>query len=226
VGNGLTAGEAIATTFGHDLAFLSSAAITYAIDPRSSNDTGLSDQSRAIIHTASGWAGYALGRHYAGNVPYNVTAGDVTSLWLGAAIGATAAGAVIAQSDPSDQAIALTTLSGALLGTFTADRVLVRRYDHSRSEGNLLAFGGVAGGLMGIGVGVLVAGEAESGESLTLGLAAAGASLGVLLTERYMQPRGDAGRTFRLGSLTVDPVGLASIASGLPGRHSLMRLTF
>lgn len=226
IGNGLTPGEAIATTFGHDLAFLSSAAITYAIDPSSSNDTGISDQSRAIIHTASGWAGYALGRYYAGNVPYNVTAGDVTSLWLGAAIGATATGALIAQSGPSDQAIALTTVGGALLGSFAADRILVRRYDHTRSEGNLLALGGVAGGLMGIGVGVLVAGEAESGESLTLGLAAAGATVGVLLTERYMQPRGDAGRTFRLGSLSVDPVGFASIASGLPGRHSLMRLTF
>jgi hypothetical protein len=226
IGNGLTPGEAIATTFGHDLLFLAGTALAVAADPDRADSGGLNDQSRAIIGTASGWAGYALGRFYAGNVPYNVTAGDVTALWLGAAIGATATGALIAESDPGDRSIALTSLAGALLGTYAADRVLVRRYDHSRGEGNLLALGGAAGGLMGIGVGVLVAGEIDRGGSLTLGLAAAGAATGALLTERYLRPRRDAGRTLRVGGVSVHPVGLASLASGLPGRHTLLRLTF
>ena len=226
VGNGLTAGEAVATTFGHDLAFASAAALAYAADPDINDDRGISDQSRAILLTVSGWTGYALGRLYAGNAPYNVTAGDVQSLWLGAAIGATAAGTAIVESEPSDKAVAVAMLGGGLLGTWAADRFLVRRFDHTRSEGNMLALGGVAGGLMGVGVGVLVAGEAEREGAITLGFATLGAIGGVVMTERYLEPRGDEGRRLGLGQLTIDPVGLASAAAGVHGRHSLLRFTF
>ncbi|MHB1297520.1 MAG: hypothetical protein ACYC0B_03230 [Gemmatimonadaceae bacterium] len=226
VGNGLTPGEAVATTFGHDLAFASAAALAYAADPEINDDRGISDQSRAILLTVSGWTGYALGRLYAGNAPYNVTAGDVQSLWLGAAIGATAAGTAIVESEPSDKTVAVAMLGGGLLGTWAADRLLVRRFDHTRSEGNMLALGGVAGGLMGVGVGVLVAGEAEREGAITLGFATLGAIGGVVMTERYLQPRGDEGRRLGLGQLTIDPVGLASAAAGAPGRHPLLRFTF
>lgn len=228
MGKGLTSGEAMATVFGHDLAFMSAAAVTVAADPDVTDGRGLSDQARALVLTGSGWAGYALGRLYAGRAPYNVTAGDVKALWIGTAIGATAAGAVIAESNPNDQTVALTLLGGALIGTVLGDRVIVRRYDHARGEGNLLALGAAAGGLMGVGVGVgvLAAGEAVRGGALTLGLAALGASAGVVLTERHLQPLGDAGRPYGLGRLTINPAGLASLASGVRGMHSLAQFTF
>lgn len=226
IGKGLTPGEAIATVFGHDLAFLSAVGLTYALDPDRSDGTGMSDQTRAIVHTGAGWGGYALGRLYAGRAPYNVTAGDVTSLWLGAGLGVLATGSLIAESGPDDRTVALTSVGGALLGTVLADRALVRRYDHSRSEANLLALGTTAGALMGIGVGVLIAGDVERGEGLTLALAAAGGVAGIALTERYLQPRRDEGRRVGLGRLTIDPVGLAGAAVRAPGRHGILRITF
>lgn len=226
VGKGLTPGEAVATTFGHDLAFVSAGMIEYAVDPTASNDDFVSDQNRAIVMTVAGWGGYALGRLYAGRAPYNVTAGDVKSLWLGTAIGATAAGAAVVEAEPSQQTVALSLLAGGLAGTYLADRLLVRRYDHSRSEGNMLMLGGVAGGLMGVGVGVLVAGEAEREGAVTLGFATLGAIGGVILTERFLQPTGDEGRQFGLGRLTIDPAALAAAASGLNGRHAIARFTF
>lgn len=226
IGKGLTPGEAVATTFGHDLAFVSAGMILFATDPTASNDDFVSDQSRAMIMTAAGWGGYALGRLYAGRAAYNVTAGDVKSLWLGTAIGATAAGAAIVEVEPTQETVALTLLAGGLAGTYLADRLLVRRYDHSRSEGNMLMLGGVAGGLMGVGVGVLVAGEAEREGAVTLGFATLGAIGGVILTERFLQPTGDEGRRLGLGRLTIDPTALAAAASGLNGRHAIARFTF
>lgn len=226
VGRGLTPGEAIATTFGHDLAFVTAGLIAYAADAETGDDRGLDPQARAMVMTGAGWAGYALGRLYAGRAPYNVTAGDVQSLWLGAAIGATAAATAIVETEPSEEAVALTMLGGGLAGTWLADRVLVRRYDHSRSDGNLLALGGVAGGLMGVGIGVLATGEAEREGAVTLGFATLGAVGGVLLTERFIQPLADAGRGSRIGRLEIDPAAAALAAAGVRGRHALVRLTF
>ncbi len=226
IGKGLTAGEAMATVFGHDLAFLSAAAVTVAIDDDAVDGAGIGDAARALILTGSGWTGYALGRLYAGSAPYNVTAGDVSALWSGTAVGALAAGSLIYDSAPSGAVGALVTLGGALAGTYAADRLLVRRYDHSRSEGRLLSAGMVAGGLMGIGVGVLVTGENGQSGGVTMGLAAVGGVAGILLTERYLQPRGDEGRLVGMSGLSIDPMGFAAVASGMQGRHSLVRFTF
>lgn len=226
IGKGLTAGEAMATVFGHDLAFLSAAAVTVAIDEDDVDGKGIGDAARALILTGSGWTGYALGRLYAGNAPYNVTAGDVSGLWAGTAIGALAAGSLIVDSEPSGAVGALVTLAGGLAGTYAGDRLIVRRYDHTRSEGRLLSAGMVAGGLMGLGIGVLVTGEDGQSAGLTMGLAAVGGAAGLLLTERYLQPRGDEGRQFGVNRLTIDPMGFAAVASGMQGRHSLLRFTF
>jgi hypothetical protein len=200
--------------------------VAYAADSDLDDDRGISDQARAILMTGAGFGGYALGRLYAGNAPYNVTAGDVSSLWIGAAIGATAAGTALVEADPRKETVALGLLAGGLAGTWLADRFLVRRYDHTRSEGNMLALGGVAGGLMGVGVGVLVAGEAEREGAVTLGFATLGAIAGVLVSERFVLPAGDQGRQYGLGRLSIDPAALAAAAAGMPGRHALARFTF
>ena len=147
-------------------------------------------------------------------------------MWLGAAIGATGAATFIVNSDPSSGTTALTLLGGALLGTVGADRFLVRRFDHTRGEGGFVSLGGLAGGVMGIGFGVLIAGEADRGGSLTLGLATLGSIGGVALSERFLQTSRDAGRASALGRATFDPLGAVAAATRAPGRHTLLRYTF
>jgi hypothetical protein len=228
VGRDLTEGEAVAMVVGHDIAYLSSLALFYIIDPNEDAgvDEGMSKQVRNLGSTAIGWAGYSLGRRYARRAPYEVTSGDALLFWLGSAIGATTFGAFIAEGDPSTQAVAGVTLAGAWAGLWATDRWLVREYDHTPSEGALVALGGGAGALMGIGVGVLIAGEAERGASLTMAFASAGAIGGVWLTERYAQPAPDGGGALEVGRVQFNPMGAMALASRAEGMHPLLRITF
>lgn len=225
-GGGLTGGEASATLFGHDLAWLTAFAITAAGDEDPFDTTGVDRTSSAVAWTAAGLGGYVAGRLYAGRARHNVTVGDVQTLWLGASIGALAGGAAIASGEPNSEVTAMTLLGGAWLGTILAERTIVRRYDHTRGEGNMLALGAGAGALMGIGVGLLIEGEADRGESVTLGFATLGAVAGVAMAERYLQPDRDAGRVAWLDRVQVTPGALVAAAAGTPGRHTLLRFTF
>ncbi len=222
----LREGEAVSMVVGHDIAYLSTLLLGLIIDPDVDDDAGWSLQARGIGATVVGWGGYALGQRYARNVSYEVSAGDAMMLWLGAGIGATSFGTFIAESSPSGQVVAGTVLAGALVGIWGADRWLVRRFDHSTAEGSLVSLGGGAGALMGIGIGVLIAGEAERGAALTLGLASLGAVGGVVITERYAQPAMDGGRSFDVGRVEFSPLGAVAAASGVHGRHSILRITF
>jgi hypothetical protein len=228
VGRGLTEGEAVATVAGHDLVAASALAVTYMVNPSDAANGGMVKTTRLGVPLALGLGGYALGRFYAGNAPYEVTAGDANLLWLGASIGATAGLAVISETDPPPQTIAGAVLGGGLLGVWGADRLLVRRYDHSRAEGTMVSLGGLAGSVTGIGLGVLISGEAERWDATTLGFAALGAIGGVALTERYLAPARDMGRQQFgfLERLEVSPGAALVAASGAPGRHSIVRFTF
>lgn len=235
VGGGLTEGEAQAMVVGHDIVAASALAITYITHPSDGDGAGreLSPSTRVLVPMVAGWGGYALGRLYAGRATYEVTAGDALLLWLGAGIGATASGTFIAESDPSTATIAGTVLAGGLIGVWGADRLLVKRFDHSRGDGAFVALGGGAGALMGIGIGVLASGEVERGSSATFALGALGAAAGVWLTERYAQPPRDQGRRYDLGRaetrsdrVQFNPVSALAAASGAPGLHPILRLTF
>lgn len=228
VGRGLTEGEAVATVAGHDIVAASALALTYIVNPSDASNGGMSRTTRLGIPLALGLGGYALGRHYAGNAPYEVTAGDANLLWLGATIGATAGLAVISETDPPVQTIAGAVLGGGLLGVWGADRFLVRRFDHSRAEATMVSLGGLAGSVMGIGLGVLVSGDAQRWDATTLGFGALGAIGGVALTERYLQPARDVGRQQFgfLERLQVSPGAALAAASGTPGMHSIVRFTF
>jgi hypothetical protein len=229
LGGGLSPGEGAATIFGHDLGFLSGVAISVIAKGDGGNAIfDVEDQAgRVALWTGTGIAGLILGRRYAANARHNVTAGDVQALWLGTTIGALAAATLIVESDPNARGTAGALLVGGLGGTWVAERFLVRRYDHTRSEGNLLSLGAVAGGVMGVGLGVLVGGELERGTALTLGLATAGAMGGIALTERYLQPVGDGGRqTGDAGRLRLDPLAGIAAAMRSPGRHTLVSFTF
>lgn len=234
VGTALTEGEAQAMVVGHDLAAASALALMYIVDPYDSDGTGTSPQVRVLVPVAAGLGGYALGRLYAGRAAYEVTAGDALMLWLGAGIGATLATTAVVEADPGSQTVAGTILVGGLAGVWGADRFLVRRFDHSRADGAFISLGAGAGALMGIGVGVLISGEVERSSAPTLAFASLGAIGGVWLTERYARPPADEGRRFEVGQATTrapgrlefNPFAAVAAASGAPGVHPILRLTF
>ncbi|MCE2803196.1 MAG: hypothetical protein P2975_06955 [Gemmatimonadota bacterium] len=226
IGGGLTAGEAAATVFGHDLAYLSAVALTTTSDPDPFDERSPSMGRVATTWTLAGLGGYAVGRLYAGNTDHQVTVGDVETLWLTAGIGALAGATAVADAEAEPQTRAMAMLGGALVGTVVGERTLVRRRDLTPIEGRRLALGAGAGALMGIGIGVLTMGEAEASGSRARGFATAGAIGGLVLTERYLQPVADAGRYGALSRLRVDPIAIASTLTGRAGRHALLAFTF
>ena len=60
--------------------------------------------------------GAPLGGAYVASVPYRVTAGDVGTMWSSAAIGATAAYAAVANSQPTQATQSGVLLAGGALG--------------------------------------------------------------------------------------------------------------
>jgi hypothetical protein len=227
LGSGLTEGEATAAVVGHDLVAATAYAVTWMVDPDINNPDGFRWRARVALPLVVGWTGYAIGRSWAGNAPYEVTAGDASLLWLGAGIGAAAAGTTIIESEPENQTVAGALLAGGLVGVWAADRFLVRRLDHTRSEAALVASGSGAGALMGIGLGVLLSGEGERNSAPTFAFGTIGAITGAWLTERYSQPARDEGRRLEVGSrLQLNPMGAVAALSGAPGMHSLVRFTF
>jgi hypothetical protein len=219
LGRRLSPGAAMASVFGAEALAGMAVATMYALDEDYSNDQG-----RAAIGAGAAVVGAQLGAMYGTYSRYNVTAGDVHTMWTASLIGAAAGGAFVANGHPGHKATTLAVLGGATAGLVAGDRLLVRRLDHSRGEATLVGLGGLAGALMGGGVAVLV-GSSDRFNAATAGLGAAGAAGGVWMVERWMGRRPDAGR--RLGArLTVDPQSLALAVARAPGNHSLVRFTF
>lgn len=215
LGRRLNDGEASSTIFGAQ--FLSAA--TYALA-----SSGGNDPEAGAAAVGAGLVGVPLGYWYAHSGAYRVTSGDITSLWASAAVGAVAAGTAIAGGHPSRSVVAGTLVGGAVLGALAGDRFLVRRFDHSPGEGQLVALGATGGGLMGAGLGVLLGLAHDRISPATAAFTAAGALGGLLLTERYLAPRGDGGRG--LSRLELTPAALVGVATKQPGTYSLLRWTF
>jgi len=217
-GGRMTDGEAAATRFGGDLL----AAIGYGFGSagagsRAGRDGGVAAVGAALV-------GLPLGHWYASRAAYRVTSGDVSTLWTSAGIGAAAAGAFVANGSPSKTTVAAALAGGALLGAFAGDRFLVRSYDHSLEEGQVVALGAAAGGVMGAGLGMLTAATHQRMSGVTVGFGAVGAIGGLVLAERYLVPHADAGRA--LGRLELNPAGVLAAASRQPGAYPLARWTF
>lgn len=219
LGKRLEPGAAMASMFGADAAAVLAVSAMYAVNP----DTAQT-RMRATAGAAAAIAGMQLGAMYAAYAPYHVTAGDVQTLWTTSLIGAAAAGATVANGHPGARKSAFTLMGGGLAGLVAGDRLLVRRFDHSRGDGSLVGLAGVAGALMGGGVAVLV-GSSDRFNAATTALGAAGAAGGVVMAERWLGARPDAGR--RLSQrLTFTPQSLALAASGLPGTYSIASYSF
>jgi hypothetical protein len=183
----------------------------------------LSTKTEVTVILASGILGYPLGVLYPRNARYNVTPGDIQTLWGTAGLGMAAAGALFIGRDPSGRAVASSLTGGGVLGMIAGDRFLVQRYDHSRTDGGRVVLGTLAGGLMGAGIATLT-NTNNPDPHLVLGLASVGGLIGIIATERYLEPESDAGRP-RI-RVTFNSAGVIGLATRAPGNYSLLNVRF
>jgi hypothetical protein len=135
----------------------------------------------------AGLAGYPIGATYARRSSYAITAGDIGALSAAGAVGTLTAATFLVDRDsaPSGREVAAVLTSGLIAGTLLGDRGLVRRVDHTESEGWLVGIGAVAGGLVGAALPLFV----ESDDAtLYVGLASAGSIVGLVATEHMVAP--------------------------------------
>jgi hypothetical protein len=221
-GNNMTAGQAVASGFGADVAALTMLGAIVAAkggDDDSSDDLNRGD---AALLVAAGAAGYPVGYLYARRVPYKVTGGDIGTLWISGLLGAAAAGTFVTTESLGYTATSLALTGGFLGGLVAGDRIFVRRFDHTAGDATQMMLGGLAGGLIGLGVANL-ADKGDNGH-LDLGLFSAGAIGGVAVTHALIEPGGDEGRFS--SRLRLNPTGALLAASGVRGRHPLLSITF
>ncbi|HJP59040.1 MAG TPA: hypothetical protein VJ865_03550 [Gemmatimonadaceae bacterium] len=230
LGRGMTAADAVGAGFGSDLGALIGAGVSTAIRGEGSvcvvsfdsNDSCAADRAQVATILASGLIGYPMGLLYPRNARYHVTPGDINTLWSGAMVGAATGGALLHES-PSRRAVATALTSGGLLGVIIADRFLVQRADHGRTEATQLLFGTGAGWLMGLGVGALGTNAHRHPQRL-FAFGAVGSLAGIIATEYYLNPSPDAGRP-RI-SVSFNTAGLAATAMRTPGNHPIFEVRF
>lgn len=230
----MTEADAVASGFGSDIGALIGFGTMEALrgkaectfDLATGNNTctrrRLSDRSEVAIVLASGLIGYPMGLLYPRNASYNVTAGDVRTLWTTAGLGAVA-GITLLNTHSSYSHFATAATIGGVLGMMAGDRFLVQRYDHDRDEADRLSLGTTAGALIGAGVAALDS-SWRNNPHIIGGLAIAGGLAGLIITEKYVKPNPDAGRP-RL-RVTFNPAGIAMLGTRIPGNHSLLNVRF
>src|SRR5690606_27954919 len=96
----------------------------------------------------TGVVGYLLGPRYARNASYNVTSGDASVAFAGAAIGALAL-TTFPSDDVGTSTMAGLATAGLVGGFLAADRFMVRMGDRTAANGTLTQLGALAGALMG-----------------------------------------------------------------------------
>ena len=230
-GKGMTEAEAVGAGFGADLGALIGWGTVSTIDGESdcsvqgdvvSCRDRIGGKAMVLTALASGLVGYPLGILYPKNSSYNVTPGDIQTLWPAAAVGALAGISFLPESPKESHAWAAATLGG-IFGVLAGDRFLARRRDHSRTDAGRLTLGTVAGGLMGGGVAALI--DTDLGNpQMVFALTTIGGLTGMIVTERTIDPRRDAGR--QRVRVTFNPSGLVMLATGTQGMHSLFTVRF
>jgi hypothetical protein len=227
LGSGMTEADAVATGFGSDLGALIGLGTSIAIRGEGGGcdlaiDSCGTDRAQIATILASGLIGYPVGLLYPRNANYRVTPGDVNTLWSGALVGSLA-GAALLKESPKRRTAAVAVTGGGLLGVILADRFLVQRADHGRTEATQLLFGTVAGSLIGAGL-ANIGNNAHHNPEPVFALAAVGGLAGIIGTEYYLNPSPDAGRP-RI-AISFSTAGLAAIATRTPGNHSVLNVRF
>jgi hypothetical protein len=159
---------------------------------------------------------------YPRNARYNVTAGDVETLWTTAGLGAGAGIAFLGRHSSYSHFATAATIGG-VLGMMAGDRFLVQRYDHDRDQPDRLSLGTTAGALIGLGIAAIDS-STRNNPHVIGGLAVAGGLAGLIVTERYLRPSPDAGGP-RL-RVTFNPANIALVGARVPGNHSLFNVRF
>ncbi|MFL5488854.1 MAG: hypothetical protein ACJ8AJ_10270 [Gemmatimonadaceae bacterium] len=224
----MTEADAVGTGFGSDLGALIGLGVSTAIrgDRVCTLDFGGSvcsdDRTQVAVTLVSGLLGYPIGLLYPRNARYNITPGDINALWSGLLVGSLAGIALLPES-PKRRAVATVITVGGVLGVIGADRFLVQRADHGRTEATQLLLGTAAGALMGGGAVALFTNAHHHPQQVFVG-SAVGSLAGMIATEHYLRPSPDAGPP-RV-RLTLNPGSIFLIASRTPGNHSLLNVRF
>jgi hypothetical protein len=168
-------------------------------------------------------AGLVLGAGRAPRLPY--TWGDAEIQRGGFYLGmynALAAWSIFVGDDPSDdaaRALGALLMGGSAAGLHLSDRLLAG-HDFTAGQGILVNLGAVAGGLLGAGIGVLLAGDDVDNPRVILSLSALGANAGFGLTYRALSDdaRRNAERRPPPVEVGLNPAALFGlVAQGQPG---------
>jgi hypothetical protein len=227
-GRRLSDAEAHATSTGSSFTALTALGVLGAFGALESSNA---ERGVAAALAAAGVAGYFLGPQYPRRARYDVTAGDVTILWVGAALSTAAALTPFVGSNVDDRVAFAVATAGMLGGLTLMDATWVRSFDHSMSDVFQTWLGTIAGGLLGAAVVVLA--EADE-EAAVLGLVTAGAAIGAIAAHNMARPAPAAARrawrtergTFHRAGLELSPWDLALAAGKVPGLHPLLRVRF
>lgn len=219
-GQGMTESQVAAAGFGSSALAVAAAGALQAIDK---GPEDISWRAQAGIVAGMGLVGYPLGAIYPRRASYNVTEGDIGTLWVSGIIGAASASTITAGSGTDESARWISATAGFVGGVVLGDRLIVSRYDYTQGDAGLLALGTGAGGLMGAGVYALIDRD-RSNDPLLVGLASLGGIAGAGLTHYYLVPRADAGRVS--GRIRFSPEGAALAAAGVRGAHPVLSISF
>lgn len=226
LGKRLTDGEAEATTAISTYAAATALGLTGA--------SGLIDEesdARAAVGAimAAGAFGYALGPRYPRRSRYTVTRGDIQILATGAILGIGAGATPFVRGNFDYQGFFASTTVGMLTGLYLVERHWVRPYDHAAREAAETGLGMGAGALMGAGIGVLTDAQSQA----MVGLMTGAGVLGALIAHNMADPQRASTRTgdvrratpSRL-TLSIRPADIALGVAGVPGRYSIVKLSF
>ncbi len=232
VARNMTEADAIGAGFGSNVSALIALGTVEAIrgDHGCSQPTAggaldcgrISDKAEVATILAAGLVGYPLGVLYPRNATYNVTPGDIQTLYATTGLGILAGVSFLPESPKTSTAWFAGT-AGGVLGMIAGDRFLVRRYDHSRGDGSRITLGTYAGALMGAGVAALF--DTDLGNpQLVFGAATVGGLIGLIASEKYVEASADAGR--RGARISFNSASILSLAARTPGNHSLINVRF
>jgi hypothetical protein len=231
VARNMSEADAVGAGFGADISALIAWGTTEALAGETSctivNEVyrcsdRFSDKAQVAVILGSGLLGYPLGVLYPRNARYNVTPGDIQTLYTTSWLGALAGVSFLPESPKTSTAYAAAT-AGGIIGLIAGDRFLVRRFDHGRSEAGRVMLGTGAGALMGAGVAALIDTDLEN-PPLVFGSATIGGLIGLIVTEKYVDAAPDAGR--RGARISFNPASILSIATRTTGNHSLINVRF
>jgi hypothetical protein len=233
IGRAMTEADAVGAAFGSDIGALIGWGAMESIKGKQTCNVNpgvsvkctrnLSPRTEVTAVLASGIIGYPMGVLYPRNAHYNVTPGDIQTLWGSTILGMATSGALFVGRNTSSRAVAASLTAGGVVGIIAGDRFLVRRYDHSRTDGGRVVLGTVAGGLVGAGIATLT-NPTDPEPHLVMGLGAVGGLLGLIASERYVEAAPDAGQP-RI-RVTFNPAGIVALATRASGNHSLLNVRF